>query len=76
MDRIVGMKEELSRLLKERPALEAERRQVFAVIDSAPHMTPDLREQVHDLYDKDLARVQADITGICKRLEEIEGDSK
>lgn len=75
MDIIAGMKAELSRLLKERPALESERQKVFAVIDHAPHMTPDLREEVHALYNHRLANVQEDISALMKRLTGIGGGS-
>lgn len=75
MDKIEGMKAELSRLLKERPALESERQKVFSAIDHAPHMTPDLREQTHELYNRKLARVQADISGIMKQIAKFGGGS-
>lgn len=73
MDKIEGMKEELSRLLKERPALESERKHVFDVIDHAPHMTPDIREEIHEVYNNDLARIEVDISGIMKQLAKIGG---
>lgn len=73
-NRIEGMKEELSRLLKERPALESERQKVLAVIDHAPHMTPELREPIHELYNRRLARIQSDISGIMKQITKLGGD--
>jgi len=75
MDRIAGMKAELNRLLEERPALESERKRVFDVVDHAPHMIPAIRLEVRELYNKDLARVQADISGIRKQLVKMGGDS-
>ena len=74
MDRIAGMKAELSRLLDERPALESERKRVLAAVDSAPHMTPVLREEIHAMYNHRLANVQEDISGIMKQLTKTGGD--
>lgn len=75
MDRITGMKAELSRLLDERPALESERKRVLAVVDSAPHMTPVMREEIHALYDHRRENIQEDITGISEHLKELGGVS-
>ena len=74
MGKSEGMNEELSRLLDERPALESERKRVLAVVDSAPHMTPVLREEIHALYNHRLANVQEDISGIMKQLAKTGGD--
>ena len=75
MDMITGMKAKLSRLFDEQPALESERKRVFAVIDSAPHMTPVMREEIHALYDHRMENVQEDISGIMKHLKKLGGVS-
>ncbi len=73
MDMKSGIQKELSRLLTERPALEKEMKTVFAVIDSAPHMTPVIRLEVHELYNKDLALVQADISDMMNQYFKLGG---
>lgn len=70
---IDSMKAEITRLKKELPEIQKEEEQVFAVVDSASHMTPIMREEIHALYDHSLANVQEDISGITKHLKELSG---
>lgn len=66
--RIEAMNAELQRLILERPALQTEMKCVFGVIDSAPHITLDLREQIHKLYNNRLMRVESDISDISANI--------
>ena len=74
-DMKAGIQKELSRLLTERPALESEMKTAFAAIDSAPHMTPDLRESLHAFYNRKYARIQTDISDMMGRYLELGGDA-
>lgn len=74
MDMKSGIQKELSRLLKERPALESEMKAVFEAIDFAPHMTSDLRESIHDYYGRKFVRVQSDISDMMRQYFKMGGD--
>lgn len=72
---IKGIKEELSRLLKKRPALEVERCHVLTEVDKAQFMTFELKGFVHDCYNKELASVQVNIGRLTARLKELRAEN-
>jgi len=72
---IQGVNEELSRLLKKRPALEVERCHVLAEVEKAQFMTLDLKQYVRDCYNKELASTQTQIGELTARLKELRAEN-
>lgn len=63
----------MSRLYHKRPALEKERFEVLRVVDSAKYITPDLREEIHRHYGRELNHVNEDISGMEANLKRLKG---
>lgn len=70
---IEGIKAELKRLHRELPEIEKEREDVFKAVDTAPHMTPVIRLEIHELYNGDLARVRSNISDMEANLKRLKG---
>ena len=70
---IESIKAELSGLYLKLPALEKEKADVFRMIDNAPHMTPTIRLEIHELYNRDLAWVQSNISDMESNLKRLTG---
>lgn len=70
---IQGIEEELSGLYHKRPALERERLQVLSAVDGAQFITSDLRDEIHDYYNRKLARLETDISDMQANLRRLRG---
>jgi len=68
---IENIQEELSRLLKKRPALEVERCHVLAEVEKAQFMNFDMKHDIRRFYNHELAKTQAQIGELTERLKEL-----
>lgn len=68
---IILLKEERSRLLKKRPALEKERCQMFSIIDSAQFMPFDIKDKIRMHYNAYLTQIETQISDVEQRIKSL-----